>query len=179
MAIIPFSIAWYFAENPHAVKLGTNNGELISPIVTTELSDFNGYDQFSADNLKELQGHWVMINFVTENQCQATCQEALYKTHQISLMMGKDIARIRRLVIMPEHPQEPVLNQTWQEDARLLKIKLSPDLREKFQHAQSYQDASLLIMDPLGNLMMRYESGYDPYKVRNDLSKLLRISQIG
>jgi hypothetical protein len=34
-------------------------------------------------------------------------------------------------------------------------------------------------MDPLGNLMMKYAPGFDPYKVRNDLSKLLRISQIG
>jgi hypothetical protein len=31
----------------------------------------------------------------------------------------------------------------------------------------------------LGNLMMKYPTNYDPYKVRNDLSKLLRISQIG
>lgn len=179
MAIIPFSIAWYLADNPSGLKLGTNNGELISPVITTELTDFSGYDQFSADNLKELQGHWVMINFVTDKQCPAACQDALYKTHQISLMMGKDIARIRRLVVMPEYPQEPVLNQTWQEDARLLKIKLSPSLLEKFKQAQAFQDASLLIMDPLGNLMMRYAVGYDPYKVRNDLSKLLRISQIG
>ena len=179
MAIIPFSIAWYLAGNPTGLKLGTNNGELISPVITTDLAEFNGYDQFTSDNLKELQGHWVMINFVTDKQCQPVCQDALYKTHQISLMLGKDIARIRRLLVMPQNPQDPVLNQAWQEDARLLKIKLSPSLLEKFQHAQAYQEASLLIMDPLGNLMMHYAAGYDPYKVRNDLSKLLRISQIG
>ena len=179
MAIIPFSIAWYLADNPTGLTLGTNNGDLISPLITTEASDFNGYDQFTSENLKELKGHWVMINFVTDKQCSVECQDALYKTHQISLMMGKDIARIRRLVVMPQNPLEPVLSQAWHEDARLLKIKLSPTLLEKIQQAQSYQDASLLIMDPLGNFMMRYAPGYDPYKVRNDLSKLLRISQIG
>ena len=179
MAIIPFSIAWYLASHSTGLKLGTNNGELISPLITTQAEDFNAYDQFTADNLKELQGHWVMINFVTDKQCQAACLDALYKTHQISLMMGKDIARIRRVVVMPQIQQEPVLNQTWQDDARLLKIKLSPTLLQKIQTAQAYQDASLLIMDPLGNLMMRYAAQYDPYKVRNDLSKLLRISQIG
>jgi len=179
MAIIPFSIAWYLAGNPNGLKLGTNNGELIAPVVTTDLPDFMGYDQFSAENLKELLGHWVMINFVTDNQCSTACLDGLYKTHQISLMMGKDIARIRRVVVMPQQPHEPVLSQIWQEDARLLKIKLSPSLLEKVQQVQAYQEASLLIMDPLGNLMMRYAGGYDPYKVRNDLSKLLRISQIG
>lgn len=179
MAIIPFSIAWYLAQNPGGIKLGTNNGLLIDPVVITEISDFAGYDGFTADNLKELQGHWVMINLVTNKQCQAICQDALYKTHQISLMMGKDIARIRRMVVMPADPQSPVLNETWQADARLLKISAAPALVDKIQRARSYEEGVLVIMDPLGNLMMHYPAGYDPYKVRNDLSKLLRISQIG
>ena len=34
-------------------------------------------------------------------------------------------------------------------------------------------------MDPMGNLMMQYEPGFDPYKVKSDLMHLLRISQIG
>ncbi|MGZ8226904.1 MAG: hypothetical protein ACXWT3_09725 [Methylococcaceae bacterium] len=40
-------------------------------------------------------------------------------------------------------------------------------------------DGLLFLMDPLGNLMMQYEPGFDPYKVKNDLMHLLRISQIG
>jgi hypothetical protein len=34
-------------------------------------------------------------------------------------------------------------------------------------------------MDPLGNLMMQYDPGFDPYDVKKDLKKLLKISQIG
>jgi hypothetical protein len=37
----------------------------------------------------------------------------------------------------------------------------------------------LLLIDPLGNIMMQYEPGFDPYKVKNDLMHLLRASQIG
>jgi hypothetical protein len=37
----------------------------------------------------------------------------------------------------------------------------------------------LILMDPLGNLMMQYKAGFDPYAVKSDLKKLLRISQIG
>ncbi len=40
-------------------------------------------------------------------------------------------------------------------------------------------DGLLLLMDPLGNLMMRYAPGFDPYKVKDDLKKLLAVSQIG
>jgi hypothetical protein len=40
-------------------------------------------------------------------------------------------------------------------------------------------DGMLFLIDPLGNIMMQYEAGFDPYKVKNDLTHLLRISQIG
>jgi hypothetical protein len=40
-------------------------------------------------------------------------------------------------------------------------------------------EGMLFLMDPFGNLMMQYEPGFDPYKVKKDLGKLLRISQIG
>lgn len=179
MSIIPFAIAWFLADNPGKVKLGTNNGELITPPLTTEASDFTGYDSFSADNIKELQGHWILINVLSQGECQQACQEGLYKTQQITLMMGKDIARIRRLAVISNQAEQPLPKQ-WQEDARLLKALPSATLKATLQKiAAGEQPGGLLIMDPLGNLMMQYDPGYDPYKVRNDLSKLLRISQIG
>ncbi len=179
MSIVPFGIAWYLAENPDKVSLGTNNGDLIIPPITTERNEFSGYDNFSSENIGELQGHWVMINFLSDGQCPQVCQEALFKTRQISLMMGKDIARIRRLAIV-SIKTEQAFPKEWQDDARLLKVYVSDTLREKLsQISGGSEQGMLIIMDPLGNLMMKYPAGYDPYKVRNDLSKLLRISQIG
>lgn len=179
MSVIPFAIAWFLAENPAKVKLGTNNGELIAPPLTTEISDFTGHDSFSADNIKELQGHWILINVLPQSECHQACQDGLYKTQQITLMMGKDIARIRRLAVIMNQADQP-LPKKWQEDARLLKALPSVSLKATLQKiSASQQSGGLLIMDPLGNLMMHYGPGYDPYKVRNDLSKLLRISQIG
>jgi len=179
LSILPFAVAWFLAENPDKVKLGTNNGELIRPPLTTEYSQFSGYDTFSAENLSELKGHWVLINQVQQDQCEQVCQEGLYKTNQITLMMGKDIARIRRLVLITDQAKQP-LPQQWQDDARLLKAVPINALKQTLQQiAGSDLPGGLLIMDPLGNLMMKYAPGYDPYQVRNDLSKLLRISQIG
>lgn len=179
MSIIPFSIAWYLAENPGKISLGTNNGDLIAPPETTEPGDVVGFDSFSAENLKELHGHWVLINLLPQGQCQQSCLDALHKTRQITLMMGKDIARIRRLAMLLGNSGQP-FSKEWQDDARLLKVLPSATLRDKiYKITGGSQDGALLIMDPLGNLMMKYSAGYDPYKVRNDLSKLLRISQIG
>lgn len=179
MSIIPFGIAWFLADNPGKVKLGTNNGDLITPPLITELTDFSGYDAFSRENINELKGHWVLINVIQQDRCEQACQDGLYKTQQLTLMMGKDIARIRRLALIYKQADQSLPTQ-WQEDARLLKAMPSAALRDTLDKIEgSAEQGGLLVMDPLGNLMMKYGPGYDPYKVRNDLSKLLRISQIG
>lgn len=181
MSIIPFGIAWYLAKNPEIVSLGTNNGELISPPVTTEPTEFAGYDAFTSEHLKELQGHWILINLLPHGQCAEACKDGLHKTRQLALMMGKDVARIRRAAVFLQNSPQPILTGEWQEDARLLKVLPADKLQAKIKQIflPSVEDGALLVMDPLGNLMMKYAAGFDPYKVRNDLSKLLRISQIG
>lgn len=178
MSIIPFGIAWFLAKHPDIVKLGTNNGTLITPPQITDAGEFSGYDAFSAENLHELKGHWVLVNPVPRN-CSEACGDALYKTHQLTLMMGKDIARVRRLAVLFDKSLQ--LPPEWVNDARLLKVLPTATLQDKFTKSttQPFPDGTLFIMDPLGNLMMQYPPGYDPYKVKNDLGKLLRISQIG
>lgn len=179
MSVIPFGIAWLLADNPGAVKLGTNHGDLISPPLATDVNDLSGYDTFSTENIHEIKGHWILINVIAQAQCEQACQDGLYKTQQLTLMMGKDIARIRRLALILGQATQPLPAQ-WQDDARLLKAVPSEVLKQTLNKIEG-SDASggLLIMDPLGNLMMKYVPGYDPYKVKSDLSKLLRISQIG
>jgi len=69
----------------------------------------------------------------------------------------------------------------WEKDYRLLKVKPGTNLAAKLKRilGTDMADGQLILMDPLGNLMMQYKSGFDPYKVKRDLKKLLRISQIG
>ncbi len=181
ISIIPFLIAWYLSEKPEWFKASTNRGELIVPIVTTELSDFIGWDDFSQQNLKELAGHWVLINVVTKAPCEEACLKPLYQTKQLRLMMNKDLTRIRRAVLFLTDVDAESLKHWWEQDPRILRLKAKPVLAEKIRTliGQAAENGWLLMMDPLGNLMMKYRPGFDPYDVKRDLSKLLRISQIG
>jgi len=178
MSVIPFGIAFYLAKHPNAVQLGTNHGTLINPPLVTAPDQFSGFDEFSAEHLKELQGHWVLINLLPNEGCNEGCQQGLYKTQQITLMMGKDIARIRRLALI-YRPFEQPMSDPWANDLRLLKATPNESLQLLLKRLPPGEPGVLLVMDPLGNLMMHYSAGYDPYQVRDDLSKLLRISQIG
>ncbi len=181
MTLIPFILAWYLAANISWNNKGTNNGELITPPVTTEISEFVGFDDFSLKNMKELPGRWVLINVIPSSDCNKICSEAIHKTKQLRLMMNKELTRIRRVVLLFTEVNSDLALQWWKDDLRLLRSKPATSLLEKLKNIRKAEvpDGMLFLMDPLGNLMMQYEPEFDPYQVKKDLKKLLRISQIG
>lgn len=228
MTIIPFLIAWGLKEHPDLVKGTSNKGQLIIPPITTERADFIGFDAFSGDNIKELPGHWLIVNVIPNASCNEVCMDALLKTKQLRLMLNKELPRTRRVVIVFKEPSADVTKQWWLKDSllgrlhltenkeddalyiRLLKedkrldealierligkdnrefalssdlIRVKPSAGLTARLTQIRQgviaEGLLFLIDPLGNIMMQYEPGFDAYKVRDDLMHLLRISQIG
>jgi len=181
MTIVPFTIAWLLTESASFRPASTNNGNLIVPIITTEKADFTGIDAFSAENMSELPGHWVMLNYIEGNECDKTCSDSIHATKQIRLMLNKDLTRVRRAVVIELGNQALAITEWWKEDLRLLKIKPNAALLEKIRiyKPEGLVNGAIIIMDPLGNLMMHYDANFDPYAVKGDLKKLLRISQIG
>ncbi len=228
MTIIPFLIALGLQQNPDLLKGGTNIGQLISPPITTEPSDFIGFDTFSTTNLSELSGHWLLANVIPSEHCNEVCLDALLKVKQLRLMLNKEFPRTRRVVIIFKDVSVTNANQWWLKDSLLwrlrqtqkpsddalfntllheensldearitqligsenretvlksdlIKIKPSENLRKKITAIRTgdLPDGILLLIDPLGNIMMQYESGFDPYKVKDDLMHLLKASQIG
>jgi len=67
-----------------------------------------------------------------------------------------------------EHPGLRLIDASGPADAAL--VAAFP--RERLQRG-------IFIVDPLGNLMMRYDTGLDPRGLLQDLKKLLRLSHIG
>jgi hypothetical protein len=64
----------------------------------------------------------------------------------------------------------------------LIRVKPSVELVKKFteiRRGNPISNGMLFLIDPLGNLMMQYDSGFNTYKVKDDLMHLLKISQIG
>ncbi|MGZ8180330.1 MAG: hypothetical protein ACXWT1_00075 [Methylobacter sp.] len=181
MSIIPFLIAWGLKENPQLLKGQTNHGQLITPPVMTERSDLSGFDPFSTENMSELSGHWLLVNIIPNSGCNEACIEALHKTKQIRLMLNKELTRTRRIVMVLKDITPEAASKWWVDDQTLLRVKPNDAVAKKIAEIRQgdIPDGMLLLMDPLGNLMMQYEPGFDPYDVKSDLMHLLRISQIG
>jgi len=181
MSVIPFLIAWGLKENPQLLKGQTNNGQLITPPQTTERTDLAGFDAFSTDNMSELSGHWLLVNVIPNGECNELCIEAIHKTKQIRLMLNKELTRTRRIVLVLKEVAPETASKWWEDDQTLLRVKPNDAVAKKIAAIRqgNIPDGMLLLMDPLGNLMMQYEPGFDPYDVKSDLMHLLRISQIG
>lgn len=75
---------------------------------------------------------------------------------------------------------EQVKNEILQ-TSELIRVKPNPGLAKKINESRKGKipDGMLYLIDPMGNIMMQYEPGFNPYKVKDDLMLLLRASQIG
>lgn len=181
MTMLPFLFAWYLVTDPDFKPTASNYGDLIIPVITMQRSEFHGVDKFSRQNIKQLEGHWVMLNIIPGEQCNKLCADAIHATRQLRLMLNKDLTRTRRAVIIMQGRRELGFQPWWDEDDRLIKVQAMTALAMKIkqQLGGKITDGRLLLMDPLGNIMMQYPAKFDPYAVKGDLKKLLRISQIG
>ncbi len=177
LGLAPFLLAFWFAQNPESLGQPTSYGNLIDPAQPIDRLHIKGLDDFSQQNITELYGRWVLLHVVHGSECDTACQDSLHKTRQLRLMMNKDLTRIRRAALIVDHHSVP---SSWPDDKRLLKLKATDTLRQLlFKLPIPQQTSSLLLLDPLTNAMMWYDQNFDPYQVRNDLKKLLSVSQIG
>jgi hypothetical protein len=98
---------------------------------------------------------------------------------QIRLTQGKEMDRIERVwLITDKAPLETVLMREY--DGTHLFRAQSKELRAWLPtEADTKIEDHLYMIDPLGNLMMRFPKAGDPNKIKKDILKLLRASRIG
>jgi hypothetical protein len=121
---------------------------------------------------------WSLV-YVGEGGCDAACRDALYVMRQTRLSLDTDMTRVERVFLVSgeccnrqflasEHSGLVVVDASGEAAAQLLQ-----------QFPTTQRGHTLFIVDPLGNLMMSYDARTDPRGLRDDLRKLLRLSQIG
>lgn len=171
--VVPVALAYlaYFGWRPAA---HSNYGELLTaaPLQQTQGSGLDG-QPFS---LGDLQGKWVMVH-VGPAVCEADCAKQLYLMRQTRITQGKEQNRIERLW---------VLTDTATPDATLLQEH--PGLHvwrpENTAFAEQFpaghnRASHIYLIDPLGNLMLRFPESPDPKGIMKDLKLLLKASQVG
>jgi hypothetical protein len=168
IAVLPLlgSYLLYLFWRPSAL---INYGELLQPPV--QLADTQ-----APEGLRELKGKWVFVS-VDSGRCDDYCRRKLYIMRQVRLTQGKDMERVERAWLIDDEAAPPPALIDGYRGTRIIPAAASP-LLPRLAPAGSPRD-HLYIIDPLGNVVMRYPRDPDPSAVKKDISRLLRASRVG
>lgn len=109
--------------------------------------------------------------------CAEDCQQLVYLARQINIGLGREASRANHGVAVGS-PLPVELSEQWQREyPRLRRYPLALPAYEKI--VPEDQTAQLWIVDPLGNLVLRYSPGTNGKDILLDLRLLLKLSNIG
>jgi len=150
----------------------SNYGELLPPHPATEqaLARTTG----SPFRFSDLAGKWVLVAS-DSGACPDTCLEKLTLMHQVRLALGRNASRVERIF---------VVDDTFSPKAGLLatypglEVVITPR-GLSLPPAPANDRAHIYLLDPRGNVMMRFPAAADRKRMLRDLNRLLRASQMG
>jgi len=161
----------------------TNKGEILDPIV--HIGEFSLKDETGKKiPVEKLTYKWRLISFLDKN-CNKACVKRLYDSRQVHTSLGKNRHRVDRMFIHLEPASEDLKKLIKTEhkssiqvygDDTLISNVLRSSVKDK--NAQLH-DNVIYIMDPMGNVMMRFTQDQPDKDFLHDLRKLLKASQIG
>lgn len=128
--------------------------------------------------LDAYKGKWVMLQ-INDGDCQDVCKKKLYDMRQLRVAQGKEMERVERVwLITDSQPLDTVVMREY-DGTRLLRVK--PEVLKTWLPLEAGTTLSdhIYMIDPLGNLMMRFPKDADANKIKKDLAKLLKASSIG
>ena len=103
----------------------------------------------------------------------------LFAMRQLRTMQGKDMDRIERVfLITDEQPLETMMLRV-NDGTHMLRAPADAVAKWLPVEEGARLEQHIYLIDPLGNLMMRFPAHADPQKVKKDMVKLLKASAIG
>jgi hypothetical protein len=171
-------IASYFTYYVIKPSGRTNYGALIDPrahpIPAMASTSLDG----KPVPLDTYKGKWIMLK-VGSSDCQQECQDQLFAMRQLRTMQGKEMERIERVwLITDQEPLETLMLRV-NDGTRMLRAPADAVAKWLPVEQGGKVEEHIYLIDPLGNLMMRFPAKPDPAKVKKDISKLLKASAIG
>ena len=170
ISLTPFvgSLLLYYFWKPQAY---TNYGELIAvvPLAGVTIPARNG-KPFRID---ELRGNWVFL-MTDSGNCDDYCQSKLYVMRQVRLTQGQDQERIERVWLIPAGVRPPPDIEVEYQGTRTI-LSATEDFLARLPATDSPRD-HIYVIDPFGNLMMRFPRDVDPQRMKNDVDKLIKNS---
>lgn len=128
--------------------------------------------------LHDLKGKWIMLR-TGSGECDEECQRQLYAMRQWRTMQGKNMERMERVwLITDDKPIDTVIMREY-DGTEMLRAPAATVAKWLPAEPDTKAGDHVYMIDPLGNLMMRFPKQPFPGKVYKDIVKLLKASSIG
>jgi hypothetical protein len=178
--LVPLALAFftYYGSSWRPTRT-VNHGRLVSPpqeLPPVSLPQVLPAPAPAAPALFRAQ--WSLV-YLGSGACDADCRQGLFVMRAARLGLNNDMTRVAQVFLVTgdccareylahEHPGVRVLDAQGAAAASLLRAFPAQDRAH-----------TLFVVDPLGNLMMRYDARQNSRGLLEDLQKLLRLSHIG
>jgi hypothetical protein len=145
----------------------SNHGELLQPIRQLPQS------------AASLRGKWALA-YAGDGACNQDCRQALVFARQTRLSLAQDTARVNWVLFATDHCCDRVYLDAEHRGIQLLDVS---DVAQRAALLSVLPPTdlahSLLVIDPLGNIVLRYDVRQNPRGLLDDMKKLLKLSHIG
>lgn len=124
-----------------------------------------------------LRSRWTLL-VKASGDCDEACSRALIDIRQVRLATGREIDRIERALLLPAGAD--VAGETLEAHPGLVVLRQGAPPGDAVAEAFAAQPADhIYIVDPIGNLILRYPLQPERKLLLGDLKKLLKLSRIG
>ncbi len=171
-------VVYFFVD----VKSFVNHGEILNPII--HISSFKLKDENNQlIPSKKLTYKWRLISFLGKD-CDQKCENRLFDTRQIHTSLGKDQHRLMRMFIHLQPASESLSKMIAVTHPNVIQVNgdagvIIKALDNNIHDGVGIRNDETYIMDPMGNVMMRFTREQSDKDFLYDLKKLLKASQIG
>ena len=122
------------------------------------------------------QDRWQLL-VTAPTACAADCQQLVYLARQLQISLGRDASRASHALAGAQPLSTEYEAKLKAEYPQLQRYSL--DLSTFTRNAAAPGEAQLWIVDPHGNLVLRYDARVKGKDLLNDLRLLLKLSNIG
>jgi hypothetical protein len=183
--VVPLVVAWMMYTGTIDFKPGStrNFGELVQPPQRITWSGITVDGKMADPGEYPFAGHWLVLHAVP-NPCLDACLETVTDLRQVHRAAGRDQSRIRLALL--HDLRDPAAADRLREIYSEFHLVENPD-RGLWQALQGLarpdggpgsSRGNSFLVDPMGNIMMRYPAGSDPNGLKRDLKRLLTWSKL-
>lgn len=183
---LPIAIAWVLNVYPLIEPGEISHGAVLVPGAPT-LSE-GGIHPIEGERPPDgyFIGQWTLLTVNPQTTCGLNCTNALYTSRQVRLALGRDIDRVRRVMVQGPGTvslaRARLVATVTAADGKITLAESTPAWQSQLASVltgQAELGAVVFVVDPKGRLVLFHPLTENPGGLISDMKRLLRFSKIG